>query len=333
MMVVVPYGWSGARAQKDGGMRHLPVMVDEVVRYLLHERTRLVVDGTVGFGGHAEAILRAHSGVQLIGVDRDPAALEASAARLRDYADRVTLVRGLYSDFSHILAGVGKVDAVLLDLGFSSPQLDTAARGFGHSAKGPLDMRMADEGETAAQLLSRLDVEGIASLLREYGEVRQPRRVARAIAAAVQEGTLVTTTDLRAAVVAALGRGVAPAELSRVFQAVRIAVNHELDILRGFLDGVLDVLNPGGRLVIMSYHSLEDRMVKLFLRDASATCVCPPSVPVCVCGRVPRIELLTRRAIRASEVETAANPRARSATLRAASKVGNGNRVSGGRVQ
>mgnify|MGYP001223002297 CR=1 FL=1 len=333
MMVVVPYGWSGARAQKDGGMRHLPVMVDEVVRYLLHERTRLVVDGTVGFGGHAEAILRAHSGVQLIGVDRDPAALEASAARLRDYADRVTLVRGLYSDFSHILAGVGKVDAVLLDLGFSSPQLDTAARGFGHSAKGPLDMRMGDEGETAAQLLSRLDVEGIASLLREYGEVRQPRRVARAIAAAVQEGTLVTTTDLRAAVVAALGRGVAPAELSRVFQAVRIAVNHELDILRGFLDGVLDVLNPGGRLVIMSYHSLEDRMVKLFLRDASATCVCPPSVPVCVCGRVPRIELLTRRAIRASEVETAANPRARSATLRAASKVGNGNRVSGGRVQ
>jgi 16S rRNA (cytosine1402-N4)-methyltransferase len=125
----------------------------------------------------------------------------------------------------------------------------------------------------------------------------------------------------------------ATAELSRVFQAVRIAVNHELDILRAFLDGVLDVLNPGGRLVVMSYHSLEDRMVKMFLRDASATCVCPPSVPLCVCNRVPRIELLTRRAARASDAETASNPRARSATLRAASKVGSGNRVAGERVQ
>ncbi|HXV14723.1 MAG TPA: 16S rRNA (cytosine(1402)-N(4))-methyltransferase RsmH [Candidatus Krumholzibacteria bacterium] len=332
-MVVVPFGWSGAQARKDNAMQHLPVMVDEVVRYLLHERTRVVMDGTVGFGGHAEAILSARPDIRLIGVDRDPAALEAAAVRLRGYADRVHLVRGLYSDFEHALAGVGKVDGVLLDLGFSSPQLDDPARGFAHSAHGPLDMRMDGEGETAALMLARLDVDQIGTLLRELGEVRQARRVARAIASAAAAGTLSTTSDLRAAVIAALGRGVAPAELSRVFQAVRIAINRELDALRAFLDGVLDVLNPGGRLVVLSYHSLEDRMVKTFLRDAAATCVCPPNVPVCVCGRVPRLEVLTRKGVRASHDEIAANPRARSATLRAAAKVSNGARVSGGRVQ
>ncbi|MCI0452233.1 MAG: 16S rRNA (cytosine(1402)-N(4))-methyltransferase RsmH [Candidatus Latescibacteria bacterium] len=333
MMVVVPYGWSGALARKDDAMRHLPVMVDEVVRYLLHEHTRVVVDGTVGFGGHAQAILAARPDVRLIGVDRDATALEASAARLRGYADRVRLVRGLYSDFEHVLVGEGKVDGILLDLGFSSPQLDDPARGFAYSAQGPLDMRMGREGETAAQLLSRLDADAIASLLREFGEVRQARRVARAIARAAAAGTLSTTSDLRAAVAAALGRETAPAELSRVFQAVRIAVNRELDVLRAFLDGVLDVLNPNGRLVVLSYHSLEDRMVKTFLRDAASACVCPPNVPVCVCGRVPRVEVLTRRGVRASQQEIASNPRARSATLRAAATIANGSRVRGGRVQ
>ncbi len=330
MMVVVPYDWSRDESHKDGGMQHLPVMVGDVVRYLVHGRSRIVIDGTVGFGGHAEAILRAYPHIRLVGVDRDPVALESAAARLRDYADRVTLVRGLYSDFDHVLSGTGKVDGILLDLGFSSPQLDDPSRGFSHSSSGPLDMRMSREGETAAELLARLDADEIAGLLREFGEVRQARRVARAIARAAAAGTLSTTGDLRAAVVDALGRGVAPAELSRVFQAVRIAVNRELDILRAFLDGVLGILNPGGRLVVLSYHSLEDRMVKTFLRDASATCVCPPSVPVCVCGRVPRIELLARRAVRAAKNEIASNPRARSAMLRAAAKIGNG---TGGRVQ
>jgi 16S rRNA (cytosine1402-N4)-methyltransferase len=333
MMVVVPFGWSGAQAREDNAMQHLPVMVDEVVRYLLHERTRVVMDGTVGFGGHAEAILSARPDVRLVGVDRDPAALEAAATRLHGYADRVHLVRGLYSDFDHVLAGVGKVDGILLDLGFSSAQLDDPARGFAHSAPGPLDMRMGKEGETAAHLLARLDVDQIGALLRELGEVRQARRVARAIARAAAAGTLSTTSDLRAAVIAALGRGTAPAELSRVFQAVRIAVNHELDVLRAFLDGVMDVLNPGGRLVVLSYHSLEDRMVKTFLRDAAAACVCPPNVPVCVCGRVPQIEVLTKKGVRASSEEIASNPRARSATLRAAAKLANGSRVPGGRVQ
>jgi 16S rRNA (cytosine1402-N4)-methyltransferase len=328
MMIVVPYEVSRARTRKEGGMQHRPVMVDEVVHYLLHERTRVVMDGTVGFGGHAEAILRARPDVRVIGVDRDPLALEATASRLREYAARLQLVRGLFADLGHALADVGKVDAILLDLGFSSPQLDDRTRGFAYASDGPLDMRMDREGETAAQLLARLDADAIAALLREFGEVRQARRVARAIHAAAAAGELGTTSQLRAAVVAALGRGVPPAELSRVFQAVRIAVNHELETLRAFLDRVIDVLNPGGRLVILSYHSLEDRMVKTFMRDASATCVCPPTVPVCVCGRKPRIEVLTKRAVRASDDEVAANPRARSATLRAAVKLANGARVA-----
>jgi 16S rRNA (cytosine1402-N4)-methyltransferase len=302
-------------------MQHIPVMTGEVVQYLLHERSRVVVDGTVGFGGHAEAILRASASVSLIGVDRDPVAIEAAARRLQQFADRVTLVQGHYSDLRLALAGVGAADGILLDLGVSSPQIDNAQRGFAHGASGPLDMRMGSAGETAAELLHRSSVEEIAGLLKEYGEVRQPRRVARAIRAAADRDELRTTADLRAAVVAALGRGVAPAELSRVFQAVRIAVNDELGHLRRFLDCAPAALRPGGRLVVLSYHSLEDRMVKEFMRDAASACVCPPSVPVCVCGRKPSLRILTRRAVRAGEAEARNNPRARSAVLRAAEKL------------
>lgn len=308
-------------------MQHVPVMAGEVVHHLLHDRSRVVLDGTVGYGGHAEAILRASDAVRLIGVDRDPEAIEAAARRLHGFADRVTLVQGHYSDLGPALAGVGMVDGVLLDLGVSSPQIDDARRGFAHGASGPLDMRMGRGGETAAELLARLNADELARLLKNLGEVRQPRRVARAIRAAVERGEMRTTADLRNAVTGALGRGAPPAELSRVFQAVRIAVNAELDHLRRFLDGVLAALRPGGRLVVLSYHSLEDRMVKEFMRDAARECVCPPDVPVCVCGRAPALRLLTRKAVRAGETETRTNPRARSAVLRAAEKL-NGRRVS-----
>lgn len=302
-------------------MRHVPVMVEEVVRCLLHDRSRVVLDGTVGFGGHAEALLRAREDLRLVGVDRDPAALAAAAGRLAPFADRVSLVRGLYSELEVVLESVGKVDGVLLDLGVSSAQIDDRARGFAHSANGPLDMRMGSEGETAARLLARSDVHAIEAMLREYGEVGRARRVARAIRTAVDAGTMTTTAELRAAVVSALGNGVAPAELSRVFQAVRIAVNGELDGLARFLERVLDRLHPHGRLVILSYHSLEDRVVKLFLRDAAATCVCPPTVPMCVCGRTPRVRLLARKALRPAPEEIERNPRARSARLRAAEMI------------
>jgi 16S rRNA (cytosine1402-N4)-methyltransferase len=307
-------------------MQHVPVMIDEVLHFLLHDRTRVVLDGTVGFGGHAEAVLRANHDVRLVGVDQDPAAIEAAASRLSEFADRVSLVQGVYSDLTRNLVGVGPVDGVLLDLGISSPQIDRPARGFAHGTSGPLDMRMASEGESAAELLARMDVDELATMLRDLGGVRQPRRVARAIRAAVQRGELNTTADLRASVVGALGAGTPPAELSRVFQAVRIAVNDELGHLQRFLDGVLSVLRPGGRLVVLSYHSLEDRMVKNFMRDAAADCVCPPGLPVCVCGKAPTMRVLTRRAVRADDVEARRNSRARSAVLRAAEKLERGKR-------
>ena len=324
LAVVVPYAQAHVPVRTGGGMKHVPVMVREVVQYLLHDHSRVVVDGTVGFGGHAEAILRANSNLRLIGVDRDPVAIESTAARLRLFSDRVTLVQGVYSDLKHVLAGGGPVDGVLLDLGISSPQIDEAVRGFAHGAVGPLDMRMASEGETAAELLARSSVEEIQQMLKRYGEVRMARRVARAIRAASDRGELVTTADLRNATVAALGRGVAPAELSRVFQAVRIAVNDELGHLQRFLDAVVGALRPGGRLVVLSYHSLEDRMIKEFMRDAERTCVCPPSIPVCICGRKPTLRVLTRRAVRAGEEEIRSNPRARSALLRAAERLDRG---------
>jgi 16S rRNA (cytosine1402-N4)-methyltransferase len=232
----------------------------------------------------------------------------------------VTLAQGLYCDLDAVLAPGRRVDGILLDLGISSPQIDEPARGFAHGAPGPLDMRMAHSGETAAELIARSGADEIARWLREYGEVRHARRVAAVVRSAADSGAMNSTADLRAAVVAAIGHGASPAELSRVFQAVRIAVNRELEHLRAFLGRALDHLNPGGRLVIISYHSLEDRMVKEFLRDASATCVCPPSVPVCVCGRVPRVRMITRRAVGPLHDELARNPRSRSARLRAAEK-------------
>lgn len=317
----VPAALARDRQERMSHARHVPVMVDEVLQYLLHAHSRLVVDGTVGFGGHAEAILNARADVSLVGIDRDPAAIVAAAARLAPFAGRVRLVPGAYSDFTAIFTGAERADGMLLDLGVSSVQIDERERGFSHAHNGPLDMRMGSTGETAAQLIARADLDMLTGWMREFGEVRQPRRVARAVLRARDEGLLSTTGELRAAVEQAIGRGAAPAELSRVFQAMRIVVNDELGHLRRFLDGVLDRLNPGGRLVIISYHSLEDRMVKQFMRDASASCVCPPEVPLCVCGRTPRIRMLTRRALGPRDQEIARNPRSRSAHLRAAEKV------------
>ena len=321
--VIVPYEAAPSARDRETPMsttRHIPVMVDEVLQHLLSPQVRVIVDGTVGFGGHADAILRARQDVTLIGVDRDPAAIAAAAIRLSAFRDRFRLVQGLYSDFDAVLNG-GRADAVLLDLGISSPQIDERERGFAHGQDGPLDMRMTGAGDTAAQLLARADLDTVMQWLREFGEVRNARRVARAIVHARDHGALATTGELREAVAGAIGHHAAPAELSRVFQAIRIVVNDELGSLRCFLDGVLDRLNPGGRLVIISYHSLEDRMVKEFMRDASATCVCPPSLPVCVCSRTPRIRMLTRRALGPRDEEIRRNPRARSARLRAAEKV------------
>ena len=301
---------------KEMTQRHVPVMTTEVLRYLLHDSTRIVVDATLGAGGHAEAILSEHDSRTLIGMDRDPTALELAARRLSCFGHRFRPVHASFSDIATALAGTGPADAVFADLGVSSMQIDDAGRGFSYRADGPLDMRMASEGETAAEFISRSSVDDIARVLGRYGEVRRPRRLARAIKGAADADGLSATSDMLRVVRETFGDA-APALLSRVFQAFRIAVNGELDQLEAFLPAALDVLAPNGRLVVISYHSLEDRLVKNFFRDMSARCVCPPEIPICVCSSSPRVEVLTRRVLTPAADEVFDNVRARSAKLRA----------------
>jgi 16S rRNA (cytosine1402-N4)-methyltransferase len=307
-----------------GTMEHIPVMESEVLEFLLHEKSKVILDGTVGAGGHAEAILDRHSGVLLVGVDRDPTSFRSASDRLAHFGNRARLVRGVFPDLDTILSGVGRLDGVLLDLGLSSMQLDDPSRGFSYAADGELDMRMGPEGPSARDWIEGADTPEIAAVLRRNGEVRQAKRIARAIGEASANGDMRTTGDLKAAVERAIGARAKPSELSKVFQAIRIHVNDELGQLDRFLDNILDHMNPAGRIVILSYHSLEDRAVKLFFKVASATCVCPPGTPICNCGNTPRVRVLTRRIVRPSANEVAANVRSRSARLRAAEVLGAG---------
>jgi 16S rRNA (cytosine1402-N4)-methyltransferase len=306
---------------KEMAEQHVPVLKNEVLRYLEPDRARIVVDATVGAGGHAEAILSEHHSLTLIGLDRDPTALELAARRLSCFGDRFRPVHDAFSNIASALSGLGPVDAILADLGVSSMQLDDPGRGFSYRTDAPLDMRMGTSGETAAGLIARLDVAAIADLLGRYGEIRRPRKLARAIKSASDADGVASTAALAAIVRSTFGDA-PPSLLSRVFQAFRVAVNGELDELERFLPDALECLGDGGRLVVISYHSLEDRTVKHFLRDMSARCICPPELPVCVCGRSPRLEVLTRRVVRPGDEEIAANSRARSARLRAARRLG-----------
>lgn len=299
-------------------MDHIPVMTAEVIRYLLHDDSKVIVDGTVGAGGHAEAILANNPKVQLIGIDRDPTAIEIATRRLAAFEERVRLVHGLFPNLGAALGGAEPVDGVLLDLGISSMQLGDPRRGFSYSADGPLDMRMAGEGVTASEWIKNRGVDELTSALRRYGEVRRARTIARGIKEAADAGAMTSTRDLRTAVERAVGAAAAPAALSRVFQAIRIPLNDELNMLQSFLRVVLDVVKSRGRIVFISYHSLEDRAVKSFFKRESVGCICPPSTPVCACGHSPRLRLLTRRVVKPSAAEVAKNPRCRSARLRAA---------------
>lgn len=305
---------------------HTTVMLDEALRYLAPVSGGLYCDATLGGGGHAEAILETSSpGGRLIGVDRDGDALEATRARLARFGDRVRLIHGRLGQLPAILEaeGGGPLDGLIVDLGISSPQVDRAERGFSFQKTGPLDMRMdQSQGETAGQLLRRISVEEVADILRRFGEERFARPIARNIKEAVARGELATTTDLARTVAAALParerihRATDPA--TRTFQALRIAVNEELDDLRHFLAGFLSLLRPGGTLVTIAFHSLEDRLVKERLRELSRH----PGVPADVAAALgirpdPEIELLTRHAVKPSDDEIARNPRARSARLRA----------------
>ena len=310
-----------------GALAHRPVLLRETIELLAAERGGLFVDCTVGLGGHSEAILQASSDAQVLGIDRDEEALELARQRLALYGSRFSAVHADFRELTRVLATakVRQVRGVLADLGVSSLQLDSPGRGFSFRHEAPLDMRMdMSNGETAAELLGRLSEVQIANLIFEYGEEPRSRRIARAIVQRRERGQPVaTTTDLANVIERAVGRGnkrrIYPA--TRTFQALRIAVNAELENLDNFLSEAVDHLEPAGRLAVISFHSLEDRIVKRTLLKLSGRCQCPPRLPECLCGAVQRITVLTRRAITSAAAELDENPRARSAKLRGAQKV------------
>ncbi len=307
---------------------HIPVLKTEVLQVLTFpdDRPARLVDGTLGGGGHSAALLERYPGLELLGIDRDEAALEAAAKRLAFARDRVTLVRGNYSELDSLARrrGWDEVDGVLLDIGVSSPQLDQTDRGFSWRFDGPLDMRMDRRGSlTAARLLNQASEAQLAEIFREYGELKSARRLAAAIAARRNERPFAVTGDLVVLCDEVLGRS-RPGRLplpTLVFQALRIAVNDELNELDRGLRAALELLAPGGVLAVISFHSLEDRRVKEFIRAEGRGCICPPELPVCRCGHRARLEPLTRRALTAGEAELNVNRRAASAKLRAARKL------------
>ena len=307
------------------GATHVPVLVAEVVEWLRPRPDACLVDATIGLGGHAAALLAAAPGSKLLGIDRDPEALAAAGARLTSFGDRVVLQQGSYEALPAALAAMGwsGADAVLLDLGVSSLQLDDVARGFSFRADGPLDMRMdPDAPRTAAEIVNGWSEADLAQLLHEYGEEPRARRVARSI---VRARPLATTAALAAAVTRALGGG-RPGHhpATRTFQALRIAVNDELEALDRFLADGWELLRPHGRLAVLAYHSLEDRRVKDAFRRWAADCLCPPRVAPCTCGWRAKVRMLTRRPARPAPAEVTANPRARSARLRVVERLEDG---------
>lgn len=303
-------------------------MPQEVLDLLAPRSGELYLDGTVGGGGHARLILEASAPAgRLIGLDRDRAALARATEVLAPFGDRVVLRQAAFADARSVLGamGVTGVDGILLDLGVSSHQLDTPERGFSFREEGPLDMRMDREsGTTAAEALNDLPEAELTRIFREYGEERWAGRIARRIVRQRDEAPLQTTRQLAELVREVVPGGRVPARIhpaTRVFQALRIFVNGELEQVRTGVQEALELLHPGGRLAVISFHSLEDRIVKHAFRDAAQGCICPPRLPVCQCGHQPQVELLTRKALRPGAEEVEANPRARSAVLRAIRKL------------
>jgi 16S rRNA (cytosine1402-N4)-methyltransferase len=310
------------------GAPHRPVLLRETLDLLRPERGGLFIDGTLGLGGHSEAILEASDDARVIGIDRDREALRFATARLARFGQRF---RGVHANFREMGRVATEMEAegvrgILVDLGVSSLQFDAAERGFSFRHEAPLDMRMDAEGdeETAADLLAHLSEEEIARIIFEYGEERRSRRIARWIVENRERGEPIRTTrELAELVARAIGwrktEHIHPA--TRTFQALRIAVNRELEGLGEFVESAIDLLEPDGRFVAISFHSLEDRIMKQTLRRLSGHCECPPRIPVCTCGARSVVEILTRRPLTPGEIEIEGNPRARSAKLRACRKL------------
>ncbi len=301
---------------------HITVLKGEVVEALRVGRGGLFVDGTVGGGGHSEAILLAGEAagveVRLLGLDRDPEALEAARVRLAPHGSRVELVQGNYRDLPVILSerGLGAAAGLVVDAGVSSPQLDVARRGFSFSQEGPLDMRMGPDAQTAAEIIDASDERQLAAILGRYGEVKGAMRVASRIKAAREAGRLETTSQL-AALCGTRRRGERIHPATQVFQALRIAANDELGGLEALVLSIPEVVAAGGRAAIISFHSLEDRIVKQGVRWLSDPCSCPPGLPMCVCGAVAKVKSIGKL-VRSTEAEVQQNPRSRSARLRVA---------------
>ena len=303
--------------------RHEPVLLQEVLQWMNVRENGVYCDGTLGGGGHSEAILKASGGTaRLYGIDRDENAIRAASERLKDYPG-FTAIRGNFHDAKELLAeaGAGPLDGALLDLGVSSPQLDNAERGFSYHEDAPLDMRMdRSQGMTAAELLNTADERELTSIIRDYGEEKWAARIARIICEHRTEKPFETTFDLVHAVDAAIPKAVRRKDdghpARRTFQAVRIAVNDELKPLEQALKDMTDCLKPGGRICVITFHSLEDRIVKRCFKTLENPCICPPEFPVCRCGRVSKGRVITRKAILPTEEEILENSRSKSAKLR-----------------
>lgn len=301
---------------------HIPVLTGPVIEWLAPMAPGLLVDATLGLGGHAEALLEAAPGFQLLGVDRDPEAVAEARRRLEGYGRRVTVVNQTFDRVPELLEArdLPPPAAILADLGCSSLQLDTPERGFSIAADGPLDMRMGPDGDTAAELVNTAEEDELVKILWRYGEERRSRAVARSI---VRHRPLGSTDELRRLVERVVprrpGQKIHPA--TRVFQALRIAVNDELGQLERFLEPSVRSLRPGGRMAVISFHSLEDRIVKHGFAKLQGRCVCPPDFPECRCEPEELVRVLTRSPIRPTEEETAANPRSRSARMRVVERV------------
>lgn len=303
---------------------HIPVLLDATLRLLQPQAGGRYIDATLGAGGHAQAILEesAPNG-RLLGLDQDTAALALARQRLAVYGDRARLVHANFRDLERVAHAntFTNVDGILIDLGLSSMQLDTGERGFAFSHDAPLDMRMdTTQDETAADLVNTLPERELADLIYQYGEEPASRRIARAIVAARPIGTTAQLAQLVARVAGGKGHWrIHPA--TRTFQALRIAVNDELGALQAVLPQAVRLLKAGGRLAVISFHSLEDRIVKQFMRDEAQDCICPPGQPVCTCGHTATLRAITRKPVTADEAEIAANSRARSARLRVAERI------------
>lgn len=311
----------------DAELEHKSVLLDEVLGFLELSDGGVMIDATLGLGGHTEAILQAFANAAVIGIDQDTAALDRAEQRLSGFGERF---RGFHANFSEIkrvaeTAAIEEFDAIIADLGVSSMQLDDASRGFSFRFDAPLDMRMdVTGGQTAADLLETLSEEEIANLIYRYGEERKSRRIARRIVERRESGQPVrTTSEMAELVERAIGRSpkdkIHPA--TRTFQALRIAVNNELGILDKFITDSVDLLKPKGTLCVITFHSLEDRIVKQAFQKLSGKCFCPPRIPRCVCGAEKRVEVITRKPVAPTEDEMKQNPRARSAKLRVCRKL------------